>query len=209
MLQIKNFHKSYPTGFELNIHDLEFQTGIHLIKGENGAGKSTLFKAIAGIHPFGGEIILNDISISKESLKYRMLVNYAEAEPQFPDFLSLDELITVVAEAKKASAESIEDLKNLFGVTQYSPNPIKSYSSGMLKKAALLLAFLGNPQLIILDEPFTTIDGEAQEKLLTLIRDQQSTGVNFLISSHHLPTMQDFAFDTVVQIQNGHLSAVI
>lgn len=209
MLQIKNFRKSYPTGFELNIQELVFETGIHLIKGENGAGKSTLFKAIAGIHPFEGEILLNDSSITKEPLQYRMRVNYAESEPQFPKFLSLDELILLVAQAKKASNESVEHLKNLFGVTQYAPNPISSYSSGMLKKAALLLAFLGNPQLIILDEPFTTIDVEAQKKLLDFIKDQYALGVNFLISSHHLPNVENFNFDSVVQIQNGKLKAVI
>lgn len=107
MLHIKHFHKAYPTGFELNINNLEFSSGIHLIKGENGAGKSTLFKAIAGIHPFEGEIALNGVSLSKEPLRYRMLVNYAEAEPQFPEFLSLDELILLVAQAKKAPTESI------------------------------------------------------------------------------------------------------
>lgn len=77
----------------------------------------------------------------------------------------------------------------------------------MLKKAALLLAFLGNPQLIILDEPFTTIDVEAQEKLLHLIKTYQSKGINFLISSHHLPNVENFTFKSIVQIQNGMLEA--
>jgi ABC-2 type transport system ATP-binding protein len=136
-----------------------------------------------------------------------MLVNYSEAEPEFPEFLSLDELILLVAKSKKATSESVKKLKDIFGVHSYAKNPISSYSSGMLKKAALLLAFLGNPQLIILDEPFTTIDVKAQEKLFKLINDYLSLGVNFLVSSHHFPNVDNFTFKSIIDIKNGKLES--
>lgn len=205
MLEIRNFEKTYANGFRLRIDSLMLNKGIHLVKGENGAGKSTLFKAIAGIHPFKGEIILDHISIRKASVEYRKLVNYAEAEPQYPDFLSLDELIQFVAEAKQASKDQIKFLKQEFNVSGYSAYRMASYSSGMLKKAALLLAFLGNPTLIILDEPFTTIDNEAQLKLMSLIKIQATRGVSFLISSHHIPQEDKFKLDSSIRISNGQL----
>ncbi|GAA5037196.1 ABC transporter [Marivirga lumbricoides] len=205
MLKIYQFSKSYSSGFTLEIQSLELKQGTHLIKGENGSGKSTLFKAIAGIHAFEGEIILEGVSLQQQPVKFRKLVNYAEAEPQFPDFLSLDDLILFVSKAKEASSSQIAHLKEAFGVNNYAANSISSYSSGMLKKASLLLAFLGTPKLIILDEPFTTIDAEAQQNLLGIIKNKKAKGINFLISSHHLPDMQEFEFTSIQQLINGKL----
>lgn len=205
MLEIRNFEKSYPNGFRLKIDDLSVADGVHLIQGENGSGKSTLFKAIAGIHPFKGEILLDRISIKHSPVSYRSMVNYAPAEPQFPDFLSLDELAGFVAKAKKAAPEQSGFLMDLFGVRNFSTYAVGTYSSGMLKKTALILAFLGNPRLVILDEPFTTIDKETQDNLLSLIGDQRREGVSFLVSSHHLPDEERFRFDAAFRLANGQL----
>ncbi|MBK6267285.1 ABC transporter ATP-binding protein [Marivirga sp. S37H4] len=205
MLQINNFIKRYSTGFRLEINSLHLKEGIHLIKGENGAGKSTLFKAIAGIHAFEGEIVLDNISIKQHPVAYRKHVNYSEAEPQFPDFLSLDDLILFVARAKQSPDDQVQSLKEEFGVNNYSKNRISSYSSGMLKKASLLLAFLGSPKLIILDEPFTTIDTETQANLISLIKKELLKGVSFLISSHHLPEIPFFDYESTLQLKNGNI----
>ncbi len=192
-LSLSDFRKQYPLGFSLEIKDLNLPSGIHLILGENGSGKSTLLRALAGIHSAEGEILLEGISLSSDPLAYRMLVGFAEAEPLFPSFLSLDDLIQVVASSKKAPINQIEELKVILGIGDYSSNPIGSYSSGMLKKSALLLAFLGTPKLVILDEPFTTLDRESQERLTQLILDLSETGISFLLTSHqseplnHLP----------------------
>ena len=102
ILSVCGFRKHYPMGFSIEIKDLNLPSGNHLILGENGSGKSTLLHALAGIHPAEGEILLEGISLSKDPLAYRMLVGFAEAEPIFPNFLSLDDLIDVVASSKKA-----------------------------------------------------------------------------------------------------------
>tara|TARA_R110002050_G_scaffold224641_1_gene360594 strand:- start:1196 stop:1816 length:621 start_codon:yes stop_codon:yes gene_type:complete len=205
MLEIQHFLKKYPTGFQLEIDSLLLEEGIHLIQGENGAGKSTLFKAIAGIQTFQGKILLEKIDLKKDPLTFRKKVNYAEAEPIYPEFLSLNELILFVAKAKKASRDQIEHLKSTFGVSDFMANPVATYSSGMLKKASLLLAFLGNPKLIILDEPFTTIDKASQEKLIDLIKLQMLEGVNFMISSHQTEFINLISFDSVHTISKGRI----
>ncbi|EPR65532.1 ATP-binding cassette domain-containing protein [Cyclobacterium qasimii] len=205
MLVVQNFLKKYPTGFQLEIDSFKLKKGIHMIQGENGAGKSTLFKAIAGLHTFEGKILLEHLDLKKAPLKFRKKVNYAEAEPVYPEFLNLNELILFVAKAKGASRDQIEHLKSVFGVTDFMATPVATYSSGMLKKASLLLAFLGNPKLIILDEPFTTIDRASQENLIDLIKFQMSVGVNFLISSHQTEFINRVPFDSVHTISNGRI----
>jgi ABC-2 type transport system ATP-binding protein len=205
MLEVQHFKKAYNTGFELAIESLQLPKGIHLIKGENGSGKSTLLKAIAGIHPFEGKILLSGISLTKEPVRYRRLVNYSDAEPVFPDFLNLDELIAFAAETKKAGKSQVDHLKTVLGIGAFSKNPLSSYSTGMLKKAGLILAFLGNPSLIILDEPFTTIDAATQEHLRKLILSSVTDGISFLITSHLADFEKLFSYTSILEISNGKL----
>ncbi|SHO64260.1 ABC transporter ATP-binding protein [Algoriphagus zhangzhouensis] len=206
MLLISNFSKKYPSGFEVLIDELKLEKGIHFIHGANGSGKSTLLKALAGIHPFQGKIDLNGIDLLKKPLEYRATIGYAEAEPQFPDFLSLDDLIQVVAKAKKANQEEINQLKSSFGADSFSGYPVGTFSSGMLKKSALILAFLGNPQLVILDEPFTTIDTQTQNQLTEMIKGLAAQGVTFLITSHQNSPIANLPIQGTFKMESGRLS---
>lgn len=206
MLLISNFSKKYPSGFEVQIDTLKLESGIHFIHGANGSGKSTLLKALAGIHPFQGKIELNGTDLGKKPLEYRATIGYAEAEPQFPDFLSLDDLIQVVAKAKNANQEEINLLKSAFGADSFSGFPVGTFSSGMLKKSALILAFLGKPQLVILDEPFTTIDTQTQHQLAEMIKDLAAQGVTFLITSHQNSPIANLPIQGIFKMESGRLS---
>ncbi len=205
LLSLSGFAKTYPSGFRLSIGHLELEPGIHLIQGENGSGKSTFLKALAGIHGSEGEIALGGISLRKNPLDYRMKIGYAEAEPVFPEFLNADDLIAVVAAAKRADAEQIDFLKNTFAIQSYSSYPVGTYSSGMLKKTALVLAFLGNPSLIILDEPFTTIDRGSQDILTELILEKARSGTSFLLTTHQSQPLDHLPIDTKILFENGTL----
>lgn len=206
MLQIHNFKKEFSTGFKIQVDSLEMKPGIHLIKGENGSGKSTLLKAIAGIHEFAGDIIWEGISIKKAPVDFRRQVNYSDAEPQFPSFLSLDELIRFTQSSKGGDDVQIEELKKELKIGDFSKNPISTYSSGMLKKAGLMLAFMGKPSLIILDEPFTTIDIETQKHLKKKIVAHNQSGTSFLITSHLADFEKLIAYDSILSISDGKIS---
>ncbi len=204
-LSLSGFRKHYPLGFSLEIKELNLPTGIHLILGDNGSGKSTLLRALAGIHHAEGEILLEGVSLSQDPLAFRMQVGFAEAEPLFPNFLSLDDLIEVVAASKKAQAHQAEVLKGVMGIGDFSASPIGTYSSGMLKKSALLLAFLGAPKLVILDEPFTTLDRESQERLTQLILDLSEKGISFLLTSHQSEPLNHLPIRIKLRLENGRL----
>lgn len=205
MLSISGFEKKYPSGFEVVIPQLDLPKGIHLLMGGNGSGKSTLLKALAGIHPAKGTIQLEGISLEKQPIEYRKKIGYAEAEPNFPEFLSISDLIEVVAKAKAATLEEIEDLTYRFGTNSFANYPIGGYSSGMLKKTALVLAFLGNPKWVILDEPFTTIDVETQEQLIRLIQEKASASTGFLITSHQPETLEIIQPTSILRMKNGKI----
>jgi ABC-2 type transport system ATP-binding protein len=205
MLTIRQFKKSYVTGFELKIESLRLESGIHMIRGENGSGKSTLMRAIAGIHDFEGEICFENLNVKKHPVPYRKMIGFSDADPKFPEFLSLDELIEFVKGTRKVEGVDITFLKRVLLVGDYSRNPIASYSSGMVKKTGLLLAFLGNPKLVILDEPFTTIDLQSQHNLVDLIKSKEKEGASFLLTSHQTDTGKLFDFKSVVTMSNGEV----
>lgn len=207
MLHLTNFEKRYPSGFGVVIPELQLPQGIHVILGGNGSGKSTLLKALAGIHPANGTVVLNGISLFDQPLEYRRKIGFAPAEPTFPEFLNLHDLIAFVAKAKQASIAEISELKAVFDVEDFLSFPIGGYSSGMLKKSALLLAFLGNPELVILDEPFTTIDALTQDQLVNLIKSKTEQGTSFLITSHQRGPIELLPLTSILHMKSGKIQS--
>src|SRR5687767_13415812 len=159
MLHFVRFQKTYGSFIVLKIDDLLIKPGIFWIRGSNGSGKSTLLKAAAGIIDFDGDIFLDrHISLKKQPTAYRKLVNFAEAEPVYPGFLTGKEMINLFAAAKGSAPGQDEYFTESMQMSSYLHEPLGTYSSGMLKKLSIVLAFLGNPRIIMLDEPLITID---------------------------------------------------
>lgn len=186
MLELCNFSKAYHFSPVLEIAQLELLSGIHWIQGQNGSGKSTLLKALAGLIHFEGTVILEArIALKKNPLRYRQQVNFAESEPNFPSFLTGQDMVCLFIKAKKGGQEQATALTNGFHMADYLMQPLSSYSAGMLKKLSLVLAFLGSPSLILLDEPFITLDQHAVNQLAHWIRTgHEQQGINFIITSH-------------------------
>jgi ABC-2 type transport system ATP-binding protein len=198
MLQLTNFSKTYRGRAVLRIESFVFASGTYWIQGANGSGKSTLLKAIAGVTPFEGDIeLVGQLSVKKQAVAYRRLVNFAEAEPVFPEFLTGRELIHLFRTAKNGPINQEDFYLESLQMAAYVHEPVGTYSSGMLKKLSLVLAFLGQPTCIVLDEPLTTLDAEAIPVLCSWIASRQAQqGTSFLLSSHQafahasLPALQ-------------------
>lgn len=205
MLDIKQLKKLYGSVEVINMQHLLLPAGKYWIKGANGSGKSTFLKVLAGLLPFKGDIILNNqYSINKNYVAYRKYVNYAPAEPIYPSFLSGQELIDFYSEIKKGDKQIIHTVKNILGIGNYINNPTGSYSSGMLKKLSLLLAFIGNPLLILLDEPFTTLDTETQKALHQLINSEKN--ISFILTSHHDISLSEIHFEKIFTMRHKSLT---
>ncbi|WP_442591764.1 ABC transporter ATP-binding protein [Pedobacter sp. AW31-3R] len=185
MLHFNKFRKSYGHQTILSIDDLIIQTGIYWIKGVNGSGKSTLLKSVGGFLFFNGEILLDKISLKKNGVSYRRKVNFADAEPVYPEFLTGWELIKMFRDAKGGRAHQEDYFIESMNMKEYLSHPLGTYSSGMLKKLSLVLAFLGKPRLILLDEPLITIDENSLNTLYEWIRKKnKEDNITFFLSSH-------------------------
>ncbi|WP_420385000.1 ABC transporter ATP-binding protein [Roseivirga sp.] len=201
MLSIQSFRKDYSGKLILTCDQLEFPEGIHWIKGANGSGKSSLFKCIAGLSPFEGKIACHGIDLKKSPVDYKRVVNYAQAEPVFPESLHGIHVFEYFSKLKKSSKNQSKELELKFGLEPFINEPIKAYSSGMTKKLALAIAFLGNPKLIILDEPFNALDVASRQTLFNLIEERLEEGCSFLLSTHH-----DFGSELDLKTRNWIVS---
>ncbi len=164
MLQFENVQKYYGSFLAMNIGALSIDKGVWWLQGENGSGKTTVLKMIAGLHPFSGNILLDNLyNLKKQRQQFIRRVNYAEAEPLYPPFLTAKDLIELYCYTKGGNIKEAIGLLQQLNVFDSYQKPLATYSSGMVKKVSLTLAFIGKPKLILLDEPLITIDTKAVE----------------------------------------------
>ena len=195
MLHFENIRKYYESFLALEIPSLTIENGLWWVQGENGSGKTTFLKMIAGLHPFGGNIILNNqFSLKKQRQQYLKSVNYAEAEPLYPAFLTAKDLVQLYGYTKNGDINDAQQLLKQLHVFDAYKQPFGSYSSGMIKKVSLTLAFIGRPKVILLDEPLITIDTNAVSTICSIIKDKQKEGISFIITSHQPIPADQLAF---------------
>ncbi|HET7002716.1 MAG TPA: ABC transporter ATP-binding protein [Puia sp.] len=185
MLQFDHVYKTYNQQPVLDISHLKLERNIYWLKGINGSGKTTLLSMLAGSIPFKGDIRLDGVNLRFDPVNYRSLVNFAEAEPLYPDFITGNELVLFYQEIRKAASVQIDMLINLFKMHHFLKSPIGTYSSGMVKKLSLLLAFIGKPSLLLLDEPLAMLDEGSVHILPELINAyHKEFKTGFIFSSH-------------------------
>jgi ABC-2 type transport system ATP-binding protein len=195
MVAIRNLSKKYSSHLVLQIPDLTIPSGTFWIEGGNGSGKTTFLKILAGICPFEGTVSVANVDLKKSPVVYRKQVSYAEAEPQFPPTVTGTELIQFFCQTRNADQAQREALIDHFQVGNFLNQAVGGYSSGMIKKLSILLAFIGSPKLILLDEPLITLDVNFIPLLLSGIRQKQAEGISFLITSHQAFEDNKLAFD--------------
>jgi ABC-2 type transport system ATP-binding protein len=185
MIHLHQVQKKYDRKLILNIPEFTLDKGIYWIYGLNGTGKSTFLKIIAGMIPFAGDAHINKVSLKKNGVAYRKLVSFAEAEPVYPSYITGRDLVLFYQDIRKAPQQQIDRLIAFSDLHSNLDNPIGTYSSGMVKRLSLLMAFIGPAALILLDEPLATLDTEAVHALPDLINEyRQQYGTSFIFSSH-------------------------
>ncbi len=203
MLRLIDIRKTYGSRIILQIPALEIPAGSYWIKGINGSGKTSLMKIIAGINPFEGNVVLNNIELTKQPGAYRKQVSFAEAEPLFPGFLSGWDLIRFVQKARNENEEFVNNLVDFFGIRSFLGYAVGTYSSGMTKKLSLLLAFIGPTRLVLLDEPLITLDDAFLPLLFSIINKRQGEGTSFLLSSHQPLPENQFVSNGKIMVENS------
>jgi ABC-2 type transport system ATP-binding protein len=179
--------------------------------GPNGSGKSTTMKMITGlIEPTSGEILFRGAPIDRDWIAYKQILGYVPEEPHLYPHLTGAEYLEMVAQLRglplKPAAERTGGLLRLFGLHEDRHSPISSYSKGMRQKILLSAALLHNPQLILLDEPFSGLDVGSALVLRSLIQELAARGKVVLFSSHELETVERVC-SRVVILHRGRIVA--
>jgi ABC-2 type transport system ATP-binding protein len=171
--------------------------------GANGSGKSTTMKLATGlIEPTSGEILFAGRPIKENPMAYRQRIGYVPEEPHLYTHLSGLEYLVMVAQLRDMDRNSanhrIHELLRLFGMHGDRDLAISSYSKGMRQKILLIAALMHNPDLILLDEPFSGLDVGSSLILRSLIKELAARGKIVLFSSHELETVERVCSHVVI-----------
>ena len=211
MLEIKNYSMEYFKGKKvIDGLDLTVKDGdIYAFVGRNGAGKTTTIKSIVGInHITEGDIILDKVSILKDPLEYKNMVAYIPDSPALYESLTGIQYLNFVADMYEVSERErisrIKEYARKFELYNELGDVISSYSHGMKQKLVLISAFIHNPRLYILDEPFVGLDPKAAFTLKELLKEKAKEGKMIFFSTHVLDVAEKLC-NKIAIIKNGKL----
>lgn len=210
MIKIKNLTKQYQSKKVVDDLSFEVEKG-HICGfiGHNGAGKSTTLKAILGIIPFEqGEIFVDEFDIKTQAIEAKKIMAYVPDNPDIYEFMTGIDYINFISDMfkikKNERKEKYEKYSNLFEITDVLQDSVSSYSHGMKQKLVLTAAFMHEPKVLILDEPFVGLDPKASNSLKQLMRELCDLGGCILYSTHVLEVAEQIC-DTVVMLKKGKL----
>ena len=210
MLNIQHFTKTYGEKRAVDDLSLHIAPGeIYGFIGHNGAGKTTTLKAAVGILQFdAGEITIGGHSIQTEPLACKRLLAYIPDNPDLYDFMSGIQYLNFIADVFGIPAAErwarIEPYADAFELTGDLGQPISAYSHGMKQKLAIIAAWIHDPKLIIMDEPFVGLDPKAAHLLKGMMRELCDVGGAIFFSTHVLEVAEKLC-DKVAIIKGWRL----
>ena len=210
MLKIEHLTKTYGEKKAVDDLSLHIQAGeIYGFIGHNGAGKTTTLKSVAGILQFdGGEILVDAKSVRTQPLECKKEIAYIPDNPDLYEYMTGIKYLNFIADIFGVDAqtrqERIRKYADLFELTADLAQPIAAYSHGMKQKLAIISAWLHDPKLIIMDEPFVGLDPKAAHTLKGMMRELCDAGGAIFFSTHVLEVAEKLC-DKVAIIKGGKL----
>lgn len=203
ILTTKELGKNFKHKRVLDQINLNVPTGkIYCIMGPNGAGKSTLLKIISGIEkPTEGVITFKGKDWKREDLK---VIGSLIEEPGLFDNLTVEENIKLKLKLHRVENKNQEQILNTLGFGDNNHEKVKGFSTGMRQRLGIALAFMGNPDLVILDEPTNGLDTFGIHELRELLMLEKKQGKTIIIASHMLSEIQKVA-DRIAILGDGKL----
>lgn len=204
MLELRNVDKRFNAIPAVDCVSFSARAGeITGYLGPNGSGKSTTMKIIAGLmQPTSGLVLFDGTPIEADLIAYKQRMGYVPEEPHLYSHLSGLEYLTMVGQLRDLRAavanHRIDGLLRLFLLYEDRHAPISAYSKGMRQKVLLIAALLHNPDLLLLDEPFSGLDVGTGLVLRSLIQELVARGKVVLFSSHELETVERVCTHVVI-----------
>ena len=210
MLNIEHLTKAYGEKKAVDNLSLHIAPGeIYGFIGHNGAGKTTTLKSVVGILQFdAGEITIDGISIKENPLECKRRFAYIPDNPDLYDYMTGIKYLNFIADIFGVGANErqarIRKYADAFELTADLAQPIAAYSHGMKQKLAIIAAWLHEPKLILMDEPFVGLDPKASHLLKKMMRQVCNEGGAIFFSTHVLEVAEKLC-DKVAIIKNGKL----
>ena len=210
MLNIQHLTKTYGEKKAVDDLNLHIAPGeIYGFIGHNGAGKTTTLKSVAGILPYDqGEITIGGLSLKSDPLICKRQMAYIPDNPDLYDFMTGIQFLNFIADIFAVPAdvrqERIREYAGRFELTGDLAQPIAAYSHGMKQKLAIISAWLHQPKLILMDEPFVGLDPKAAHLLKGMMRELCDGGGAIFFSTHVLEVAEKLC-DKVAIIKGGKL----
>ena len=210
MLKIDHLTKTYGEKKAVDDLSLHIQPGeLYGFIGHNGAGKTTTLKSVVGILQFdSGEITIDGVSVKADPITCKKNIAYIPDNPDLYDFMTGMQYLNFVCDifgvAADVRQERIQALAEGFELTADLVQPISSYSHGMKQKLAIISAWVHEPKLVVMDEPFVGLDPKAAHLMKGMMRQICDKGGAIFFSTHVLEVAERLC-DKVAIIKGGRL----
>ncbi len=210
MLYIDHLTKTF--GEKVAVDDLSLHIApgeVYGFIGHNGAGKTTTLRSVVGIQQFdAGSIRIDGVSLADDPMTCKQRLAYIPDNPDLYEFMSGIKYLNFIADVFKVSADDrqarIRKYADLFALTDDLAQPIATYSHGMKQKLAVISAWIHQPRLILMDEPFVGLDPKASHILKEMMREFCDGGGAIFFSTHVLEVAEKLC-DKVAIIRHGKL----
>jgi ABC-type multidrug transport system ATPase subunit len=178
-----------------------------LLVGTNGAGKSTLLRCVLGIIGFTGSITVHGLDVRRHGKEVRRMVGYVPQNVRFSENATVEDVVDYVSDLKGVDVY-LEEVLAPLGLENMAGARVGSLSGGMRQRLAISLALIGDPQILLLDEPFNNLDPMAKNVVAEILRRKVEEGKTVVVSSHTISGLIH-SFDVVAVLRGGRLVRVL
>ena len=206
-LEVSQVSKTIGNNEILNHISFQMERGkIYGLMGINGSGKTMLMRCICGlVHPSTGEILIEGKKLGKE-LDFPQSLGALIENPGFIEHYNALDNMTELASIKGiADLEHIQSVLEEVGLDVKERKKVKKYSLGMRQKLGIAIAFMEEPEMLVLDEPFNALDQGSVEKVQKMIMDRKKKGALIVLSCHDKEILEHLS-DEIYQIENGRIT---
>lgn len=200
-------HLTKQFGAFTAVDDLSFGVEPHeavALWGPNGAGKTTVIKCLLGLLKYQGQIAVNGFDAHKQGRAARAQIGYVPQAQSFYDDMGTLEMTKYFAQLKCAPADAPRHLLDQVGLGEHLQKKVGALSGGMKQRLALALALLGDPPVMVMDEPTSNLDAGARDQLLQLLAKVKAAGKTIIFTSHRVEEIETLA-DRVLVMERGQV----
>ena len=209
MIAFRDVEFSYDgVRLALAVPSLDIGPGLTMVVGANGSGKSTLLRIAAGVErPRKGVVSVGGHDLWREEVAARRSLAFVPEHPELTPYASIADVLQLVARLRGASYEDVANALDRVGLLEVAWHTVRELSMGQRRRAVFATALLGDPKIVILDEPLETMDQGMRELIIAWTRERRALGATVVLATHDLEPFADDV-DSVIVVREGAVRVV-